>query len=90
MPYRVAAVEYRVEQHAAKLRDKLAALRPAVPESAFESWRALLERCDLARFAGLAYTPPESADARRAFAAIVAESLPAGEAAAAGQGGPAG
>jgi hypothetical protein len=64
----------------------LARLRPlSLPPDVFTSWQALLERCDLARFARLGFAADEWGRAVGRARDLVAASLPVSEASAAEQ-----
>ncbi len=58
-----------------------------LPPEQYATWRTLLERCDLARFARLAYAADEWPAALQSVRELVAASLPVGETAGAAQAG---
>jgi hypothetical protein len=85
------ARRYGLDAEGRTTAELLARLRPLpLAPDVFTSWQALLERCDLARFARLGFTAEEWAHAINQAREVVAASLPVGEAAGAAAAGGAG
>jgi hypothetical protein len=85
------ARRFRLDAEGRTTAELLARLRPLpLPAAALAAWQALLERCDLARFARLGFAADEWGPVLDRARDLVAASLPVGEAAGAVQLGGAG